>query len=52
MMFATGEYFQNDVCYRGVLSERCLLPGSVVRMVFAIGECCQDDVCFWGVLLE
>ena len=50
--FATGECYQNGVCYRGVLSQGCLILGSVIRMVFATGECCHIDVCYWRVLSE
>ncbi len=53
MMFTTGECHQKDVYYRGVLSERCLLPESVIRMMFTIGECChQKDVYYRGVSSE
>ena len=40
MVFATGQCYQNDVCYQGVLSE----------LVFATGQCYQNEVCYRGVL--
>ena len=45
MMFVIAECHNYNYVYsREVLSELCLLSGSVIRMIFTFGECYQNGV--------
>ena len=49
MRFVIGEC-QNYVYSLELLSELCLLSGSVIKMIVTIGECYQNDVHYREVL--